>query len=176
LAFIVVLGNILEDTMKQPLALALAVALALGTAVPSLSAAKPATVTELPVVGAVTGGGNFAGTLNLTKFATQSGALVAVGTLAGTLTNGAGQTTTILQTVALPVANVTGTCDILHLDIGPIALDLLGLKVDLSRIVLDITAEAGAGNLLGNLLCGVANLLNDPSGLAGLLNRILALL
>jgi hypothetical protein len=46
----------------------------------------------------------------------------------------------------------------------------------LSRIVLDITAEAGAGNLLGNLLCSVANLLNDPSGLAKLLNQILALL
>jgi hypothetical protein len=78
--------------------------------------------------------------------------------------------------VSIPVNAVTGTCEILHLDIGPISLDLLGLNVDLSRIVLDITAEAGAGNLLGNLLCSVANLLNDPSGLAKLLNQILALL
>jgi len=62
------------------------------------------------------------------------------------------------------------------LDLGPLSLDLLGLQVDLSRVVLDITAQAGAGNLLGNLLCGVANLLNDPSGLAKILNSILDLL
>jgi hypothetical protein len=54
--------------------------------------------------------------------------------------------------------------------------DLLGLQIDLSRVVLDITAQAGAGNLLGNLLCAVANLLNDPSGLSRLLNSILDLL
>jgi hypothetical protein len=56
--------------------------------------------------------------------------------------------------------------------IPPLDLDVLGLQIDLSQIVLDITAEAGAGNLLGNLLCNVAGLLDDPSGLARLL-RIL---
>ena len=76
----------------------------------------------------------------------------------------------------MPVTTVTGTCNILHLDIGPIALDRLGLKVNLSEIILDITAETGAGNLLSNLLCSVANLLNDPNGLARLLNQILAAL
>ena len=68
------------------------------------------------------------------------------------------------------------TCEILHLDLGPLSLDLFGLQVDLSRIILDITAESGAGNLLGNLLCAVAGLLDNPSGLARLLNRILELL
>ena len=43
-------------------------------------------------------------------------------------------------------------------------------------IVLDITAESGPGNLLGNLLCAVAGLLDNPSGLARLLNQILAIL
>jgi hypothetical protein len=62
------------------------------------------------------------------------------------------------------------------LDIGPISLDLLGLKIDLSRIILDITAERGAGNLLGNLLCAVAGLLDNPTGLAKILNDIVALL
>jgi hypothetical protein len=38
--------------------------------------------------------------------------------------------------------------------------------VNLSEIVLDITAQAGAGNLLGNLLCSVAGLLDSPGGLA----------
>ena len=68
------------------------------------------------------------------------------------------------------------TCDILHLDLGPIALDILGLQVNLSRVVLDITAQSGAGNLLGNLLCAVAGLLDNPTGLAKLLNEILAAL
>ncbi len=92
------------------------------------------------------------------------------------MTNAAGVVTSILQTISIPVANVTGSCDILHLDLGALHLDLLGLQVDLSRIILDITAQAGAGNLLGNLLCAVANLLNDPTGLAKLLNQILAIL
>ncbi len=82
----------------------------------------------------------------------------------------------VLPKCGLPVSNVTSMCDILDLDIGPISLDLLGLHVDLSRIVLDVTAEAGAGKLLGNLLCTVANLLNDPTGLSRLLNQILDLL
>jgi hypothetical protein len=55
-------------------------------------------------------------------------------------------------------------------------LNILGLQINLSEIVLDITAQSGAGNLLGNLLCAVANLLNNPSGLADLLNRILGAL
>ena len=155
---------------------ALALIVAANTFAAPLLAAPAGSATQLPVVGAVTGGGAFTGTFAMTKFANQNGALAAVGTLTGTLTNGAGQTTTVMQTISMPVATVTGTCSIPHLDIGPIALDILGLKVDLSRIVLDITAETGAGNLLGNLLCAVAKLLNDPSGLAKVLNQILALL
>ena len=55
-------------------------------------------------------------------------------------------------------------------------LNLLGLMVHLDRIVLDITAQSGPGNLLGNLLCAVAGLLdhNGPlAGIANLLNQIL---
>jgi hypothetical protein len=162
-----------EIKMKR---LTLALIAAATTFAAPLVAAPAGSGTQLPVVGAVTGGGAFAGTLTLTNFAAQNGALVAVGTLTGTLTNAAGQTTTVLQTISAPVSAVTGTCSILHLDIGPIALDLLGLKVDLSRIILDITAETGAGKLLGNLLCAVAGLLDDPTGLAKVLNQILALL
>ena len=68
---------------------------------------------------------------------------------------------------------------ILHLELGPLDLDLLGLAVHLDRVVLDISAVPGAGNLLGNLLCSVVNLLNGGGALtqiAGLLNQILALL
>jgi len=67
----------------------------------------------------------------------------------------------------------------LHLELGPLDLDLLGLVVHLDKVVLDITAQPGAGNLLGNLLCAIANLLNSNGGLStivNLLNQILAVL
>jgi hypothetical protein len=92
----------------------------------------------------------------------------------------------VLGAPALSGVAVTGTgagnhgdCDILNLDLGPIHLDLLGLVVDLDNceggpVEVDITAESGSGNLLGNLLCGVAHLL-DGNGLPSLtakLNKI----
>lgn len=63
-------------------------------------------------------------------------------------------------------------CPILHLDLGPLNLDLLGLQVHLNQVMLDVTAVPGPGNLLGNLLCAVAGLL-DGVDLAGVLGRLL---
>ena len=48
----------------------------------------------------------------------------------------------------------------LNLVLGPLDLNLLGLEVHLDKVVLDIIAVTGAGNLLGNLLCAVAGLLD----------------
>jgi signal transduction histidine kinase len=73
----------------------------------------------------------------------------------------------------------SGSCTILDLTLGPLHLDLLGLVVDLNQVHLTITAQQGPGNLLGNLLCAVANLLNgsgSPNALqqiVNLLNQIL---
>src|SRR5687768_11443176 len=39
--------------------------------------------------------------------------------------------------------NEAGVCDILFLDIPPISLDLLGLQLDLSEIILDLDAAPG---------------------------------
>jgi hypothetical protein len=55
-------------------------------------------------------------------------------------------------------------------------LNLLGLVVRTNEIQLRIDAVQAAGNLLGNLLCGVAGLLDSPGGLARLLNQILGIL
>ena len=130
----------------------------------------------IPITGTGTGG-TFDGTFTLQRFAVTDDGVTAVGRLVGTVTNTAtGVVTSIVRSVALPVAVGDATCDILHLDLGPLSLDLLGLQIDLSQIVLDITAQSGAGNLLGNLLCGVAGLLDNPGGLARLLNQILSVL
>jgi hypothetical protein len=71
-------------------------------------------------------------------------------------------------------------CDILTLEIPDgIHLDiaLLGLHVDTSGICLDVFAERGPGNLLGNLLCGISNLLdnrgNNIGGQQALLRKLL---
>jgi hypothetical protein len=64
------------------------------------------------------------------------------------------------------------TCPILHLELGPLDLNLLGLRVQLNQVVLDITAIPGPGNLLGNLLCAIAGLL-DGVDLGGVLGNLL---
>ena len=56
--------------------------------------------------------------------------------------------------------------------LGPLHLDLLGLVIDLNQVNLLITAVPGAGNLLGNLLCSVAGLLNGGGALSNLLNGL----
>jgi len=144
------------------------------------AAPKTAAAVPLPVTGTIPDVGTFTGTFTLNEIVSQGGNLVAVGTLSGTLTNLAGG---VIGTVTnLPIQlplTATGTCDILHLELGPLDLDLLGLVVHLDKIVLDIDAESGPGNLLGNLLCAVAHLLDsNASGnaLANLLNTILGLL
>jgi hypothetical protein len=45
-------------------------------------------------------------------------------------------------------------CPVLHLILGPLHLDLLGLIVDLNKIALDI--EAIPGTTIGNLFCSLA--------------------
>jgi hypothetical protein len=160
--------------------LALATLLLFSTAIvsPTIAAAQtkaPASPLSIPVTG--TGSGAvFTGTFQLQKFATDQGQLVASGILTGIVTTASGVSTSVVRTVSMPAAVGTATCDILHLDLGPLDLNVLGLQINLSQIVLDITAQAGAGNLLGNLLCAVVNLLNDPTGLSRLLNSILDIL
>src|ERR1043166_8211801 len=140
-------------------------------AVPVNGSFAPSTTTG-PLASA--GTGTFAGTFNIQQFANQNGNLVAIGTLVGTLTNAAGQVTNVvINNVTAPITAATASCPILSLTLGPLHLDLLGLVIDLNQVNLNITAVPGAGNLLGNLLCDVANLLNNPSGLANLLNQIL---
>jgi hypothetical protein len=108
--------------------------------------------------------------LTVTSFQVVNGVLTAVGTVTG------GGITVPFQA---PV-QAAGSCRILDLTLGPLHLDLLGLVVDLNQLHLTITAQQGPGNLLGNLLCAVANLLNNSSGsptaqqIANLLNQILA--
>jgi hypothetical protein len=150
-----------------------------GSQTNALLLAPVASGVAVPVTGTTSKGGKFTGTFNIQKFSVVNNQIVAIGTLTGTIQNAVGNVIgTILKTISLIVTFHGATCDILHLELGPLDLDLLGLIVHLDKIVLDIDADP-SGGLLGSLLCAIANLL-DTNGLlsdiADLLNQILALL
>lgn len=153
--------------------------LCLAAFAPHASAAPTSNLLTVPLVGtgSVNGTpGTFNGAFNLTGFAVQNGQVVANGVLSGIITTATGATsilTNVTTTVTSPAATA---CNILHLVLGPINLNLLGLTLTTNTIVVDLTAVPGPGNLLGNLLCDVANLLNNPSQLADTLNHILNIL
>jgi len=118
--------------------------------------------------------------VQITHFAYENGQLFVDGGLYapdGTLISAFSHAPATLSKGGSPTSPV---CPILDLDIGAIHLDLLGLVVDLAPVHLNINAESGSGNLLGNLLCAVAGLLDGPSPLStaitNLLNSINALL
>jgi hypothetical protein len=146
-------------------------------AIPALSTPITGTFTD-----AAGGTGTAAGTFTPTGFVADGTTLLANGVADVTLTDSAGQAVgTESRAVTVPVGVAAASCEILDLVLGPLDLDLLGLVVHLDRVHLNITAESGPGNLLGNLLCAIAGLL-DPGpltnlqALVDLLNQILALL
>jgi len=154
------------------------VAAALAAAALTISpAAAPAApvVPGVPVNVTLGQSGNIlSGVATVTNATVQNGQLVLGGTFTG-LVNGV-QQTAIPFTSAIDLQQAEGSCQILDLVLGPLHLDLLGLVVDLNQVHLTITAEPGPGNLLGNLLCAVAGLLdnNGPlQGVTALLNNLL---
>jgi hypothetical protein len=162
------------------------------TAAPtSATATVPNKLQDVFVRGTASDGGTFRGRLDINRFfVNDAGQLRGAGDLSGKVRNSAGEVTEEFanERVRFPVGVSTGVgplqpdCPILHLEIGPIDLDLLGLVIHVDEIVIDITAEPGPGNLLGNLLCAIAHLLDgDPTGtvndiLAQILNAIRQLL
>jgi hypothetical protein len=153
---------------------------------PVADAARPATSTaSFPITANLldsTGAtvGSLVGAVSNLAVANQGGQLTVSGILNGTATNTlTGDVVNIVNQAFTTTLTANGTCPILHLTIGPIDLNLLGLVVHTDQIVLNIDAQSGPGNLLGNLLCAVAHLLDsNASGnaLANLLNQILGLL
>ena len=139
--------------------------------------------------------GSFTGTIQLAHVAVEGQSVVGSLLFNGTATAN-GVTTDVTNVVGSDILATGGTaataaaaptaaavgCSILDLTIGAIHLNLLGLDVALAQVDLDIVAVPGAGNLLGNLLCAIVNLLNGPTGdavgtaLANLLNTINGLL
>jgi hypothetical protein len=144
-----------------------------------------------PISGTISGI-PFTAEYRITKFVNQNNQLYAIGSLQNI--SGAGLPTAATgiagQQIMLPVEVLggaaadgsvaqVGSCDILFLQLGPLDLNLLGLVVHLDQVTLEITAEQGPGNLLGNLLCAITGLLDGVgtlSQIAQLLNQIINLI
>ncbi len=163
-------------------AIAAVAALATGmTIAPAASAATATNINAVPVDGTVgSTGGTFDGTLDIDRLALQNGQLTAIGTVTGTLLNSAGDAvkTVTDEPVTTPVEPSDTSCRILDLSLGTLHLDVLGLVVHLDPVHLNVSAQPGAGNLLGNLLCMVVHLLDGNSLFAqpmvNTLNRVIA--
>jgi hypothetical protein len=164
--------------MKQRLLSIALVAALVGMAVfaPVSTTKAQGSPVAVPVTGTFTdalgGVGTFAGTFTVTRFVNQDGQLAAVGTLLGTLTDSLGTVLGSITQAATMAVSAQASCQILDLTLGPLDLDLLGLQVHLDQVHLNITAQSGPGNLLGNLLCAVANLLNSNGALTAVVNLL----
>ena len=172
------------------LALVCAAVLAVPAAAGAATTTTGSSLTSAPVTGVAHNGKKFSGHYTVTDFVNRGGKTYAVGTLTGKLGK-----RSVHKTMDMPVGVVSGsggvlgagkvaspaaTCPVLHLNLGPLNLNLLGLKVHLNEVILNIDAQSGSGLLLGNLLCDVANLLNGPAlptgQTTGLLNILQSLL
>ncbi|MCA1828822.1 MAG: hypothetical protein LC689_18015 [Myxococcales bacterium] len=140
---------------------------------------------QLPVTSAA---GTFSGTFSINRFEVRNNAVFAIGVVRGSL---AGTGSTVAGEVAAPVtvgaasaaAGVSNaavaqqqatTCQVLHLDVGAINLNIQGLIVATQPISIDLSGDSSAP--LGNLVCTIESTLNNVVGLVGLLNQLLGVL
>ena len=139
------------------------------------------------LVGETSTGREVTGSFTPKRFVEKNGKVLAKGVIRGEYTTKSGATKHFKVKRAVPVKKANGTpltarsaqradCDVLHLVLGPLDLNVLGLQVNLNKVLLDIVAQSGAGNLLGNLLCAVVGLLDGGGLLSNLLGQITDLL
>jgi len=137
------------------------------------------------IVGQTGQGNRVTGYFTPLGFSKHNGHLRARGLVSGVVHNANGSTKTFSVLRTFKVKSMNGvvpgaraavgakaTCRILHLVLAPLNLNLLGLRVHLDRVLLNIVATSGAGQLLGNLLCAVTHLLDGTGTLSQLLTRL----
>ena len=173
----------MSRTRLAALAATLTCVLLLGSAGPAAAQDVTDLTKRIDVTGTAKNGKKFTGTYTIDRFVSRAEKVFAVGTLKGKLKNRRVRR----EGVRIPVTGFAGApaaqsaqlvCPILTLTLGPLDLNLLGLRIELNQVVLRITAIPGGG-LLGDLLCGIARLLNPPAllgnNLSAVLNSLLAL-
>jgi hypothetical protein len=98
----------------------------------------------------------------INRFVRQGRRIVAQGAVIATDTSATTTPAVVRKAFTAAISAKRGTyasasriCDVLTLNLGPLHLELLGLVIDLSRVVLTIKADSNGG-LLGRLFCGIA--------------------
>ncbi len=151
---------------------------------------------RVPITGTVSGKGKaiFTGTLTIERFAVRGDHAVAVGIITGSVTdkNGTPVGSGVAGEVELPVSASSGdgaaaplaanaapvqaqaTCGVLHLDLGAINFNLLGVLVATQPVSIDLSGSTDSP--LGNLVCTALTTLNNVVGLVNVVNQILGLL
>ena len=190
----------MQSSMARVSALLACACFALGLLSATASAATPTVGQPVPVSGIGKNGKKFTGVYTIQRFAQAGDQVVAVGVLTGKLKNrqvtrrmvkwpvavtDAAPTARTAQTTS-PIPPTPNACQVLNLVLGPLDLNLLGLRVRLNQVRLLIEAVPSGGNtggqaggLLGDLLCGITNLLAPSAGspldaVTRLLNALLA--
>ena len=156
----------------------------------------------LPLSGSGDGGVRFAGTVAVQRFVQRNGEVFAIGSVSGTVSGPAGTIgTSFLLPVSFPVhvgdgvttradgrlrpgalsAPAVGarvmlaqatTCGVLHLDLGAVDLNLLGVAVTTTPVTIDINGDTAGP--LGNLVCTALATVNNVVGLVNVLNSLLS--
>jgi hypothetical protein len=142
--------------------------------------------------------GTFSGTLSIERFAVsvRGDGVVAIGMVAGRVfdRSGAPIGSAVIGQMELPVSVGAGpsaltaapvssaavqpqatTCGVLHLDVGAVNLNLLGLQVATQPVTIDLSAVSGGTDVLGHLICTALSTLNNVVGLVDVLNNLLGL-
>lgn len=124
-------------------AVSAAVALSLPFAAPALAAGPQASQANLHV------------TVNVKRFYATSAGTEASGTATATLTPIGQHPITVNKPVRLAVSR-SGSCSVLALTLEKLELNLLGLNVNLEKVVLNVTGQPHGG-VLGSLFCSLAH-------------------
>ncbi len=180
-----------QGMLKVSLPVGLLVLATAGLAAQSDKQGKdPSGSLQLPVTSVA---GTFTGTFSISRFEVRQNpagekAAFAIGVVRGSL---AGTGSVLAGEVAAPVtvgaasapaaaSNAAvaqpqaATCQVLHLDIGAVNLNVQGIIVATQPISIDISGDSAAP--LGNLVCTIESTLNNVVGLVDLLNQLLGVL
>jgi hypothetical protein len=123
-----------------------------------ISAQQQGSGLVLPIAGVADLGATFSGTLRIRSFSVQGNTVAATGVVSGVLNDAAGTARNLVTRMSVPVdltaslarrnTDVTlalAPCDVLHLEFGAVAIQMLGSTLTLDPSALDITAAEQSG-------------------------------
>lgn len=120
--------------------------------------------------------GVLSGDLSVIRFEVRRGTLTAIGRIVGALADGKGNVLgQVEQELAMPVSNVTSTCNQLRMDLGATDADVLQTLVHFEGQTAGFDSRDGTTPKALGVLCAAGDVLRatpEPGSLASALNAI----